>query len=310
MPGEAGRNSIFGLSPVAVFSILVALSLAIWWSPLVSSLALAWRDDRYTHILLIIPVSVALVLLEWKPSLSLSFDSSRAIGSALLAIAVSITSLARWKSASLSSDVDLSLNMLALILWWMAAFVFCFGLRASCRSIFPLGFLLWLIPLPESVMNPIIGLLQQGSALAAHVLFWVAGVPVEQSGMLVHIPGLTLEVAPECSSIRSSLMLVVTTMVLAQLLLGSPWRKALIVAVAIPLSVAKNGLRIFTIAMLGTRVDAGFLTGRFHRQGGIIFFLVALAIIFLLLWIARRGDAATGRRGDEAETLKQIPASA
>jgi exosortase/archaeosortase family protein len=85
-------------------------------------------------------------------------------------------------------------------------------------------------------------------------------------------------------------MLVVTTMVLAQLLLRSPWRKILVIAAAIPLSVAKNGLRIFAIAMLATRVDPSFLTGRLHRQGGIIFFLIAMAAIFLLLWLLRRGE--------------------
>jgi exosortase len=118
----------------------------------------------------------------------------------------------------------------------------------------------------------------------------VAGVAVEREGLFVHIPGLTIEVARECSSIRSSSMLLVTTMVLAQLLLRSPWRKAFVVAVAIPLSVAKNGLRIFVIAMLATRVDPSFLTGRLHHQGGIFFFLIALGAIFLLLWIVRRGE--------------------
>jgi hypothetical protein len=58
-----------------------------------------------------------------------------------------------------------------------------------------------------------------------------------------------------------------------------------------PLSVVKNGLRIFVIAMLATRVDPSFLTGRLHRQGGIIFFLIALGAIFLLLWMVRRGEA-------------------
>jgi len=108
--------------------------------------------------------------------------------------------------------------------------------------------------------------------------------------MLLHIPDLTLEVAPECSSIRSSLILLVTTMVVAQLLLRSTWRKAAVVAAAIPLSVAKNGLRIFVIGMLATRVDPGFLTGRLHRQGGVIFLLIALAVIFLVIWILRRGE--------------------
>ena len=111
-----------------------------------------------------------------------------------------------------------------------------------------------------------------------------------QNGVLLTIPGLTVEVAQECSSIRSSSMLLVTTMVLAQLLLRSPWRKALVIGVAVPLSVAKNGLRIFTIAMLATRVDPAYLTGRLHHEGGIVFFMIALIGVFVLLWILRRGE--------------------
>jgi hypothetical protein len=42
--------------------------------------------------------------------------------------------------------------------------------------------------------------------------------------------------------------------------------------------------------MLATRVDPGYMTGRFHHQGGIIFFAIALIAIFALLWILRRGE--------------------
>jgi exosortase/archaeosortase family protein len=79
-------------------------------------------------------------------------------------------------------------------------------------------------------------------------------------------------------------------MVLAQVLLHSAWRKTVVIALAIPLSVAKNGLRIFVLAMLTTPVDRTFLTGRLHHQGGIIYFLIALAAIGLLIWGARRGE--------------------
>jgi exosortase len=144
------------------------------------------------------------------------------------------------------------------------------------------------------VLNPIVRLLQEGSATSARLLFAIAGVPVVHEGTLITLPGLTVEVARECSSIRSSLMLVVTTMVLAQMLVHSVWRKLVVIAVAIPLSVAKNGLRIFVLAMLTTRVDRSFITGRLHHQGGIIYFLIALAVVLGLIWILRRGDEKRG----------------
>jgi exosortase/archaeosortase family protein len=85
-------------------------------------------------------------------------------------------------------------------------------------------------------------------------------------------------------------MLVVTTMVLAHLFLRSGWRKALLALAAIPLSVAKNGLRIFTIAELGTRIDPGFLNGKLHHNGGILFFGLSVVAVGVLLWILRRTE--------------------
>jgi exosortase/archaeosortase family protein len=107
---------------------------------------------------------------------------------------------------------------------------------------------------------------------------------------MLSIPGLDIEVARECSSIRSSMMLIVTTMFLAQLFLRSWWKKALLILVAIPLSVAKNALRIFTIAELGTRVDPGFLDGKLHRHGGIVFFSLAVVVVGLLVWALRGSE--------------------
>jgi exosortase len=281
-------ESMFKSAPPVVFAPLSVIAVAIWWNPLASLFTLALRNEQYTHILLILPISAALIFLQWKPPAGPSV-SSAAIGSALLLIAVMARVAMVWIELS-SPDVQLSLNILALVAWWIGAFLACFGAGAFRRALFPLCFLLWMVPLPEFLLDPLVSLLQQGSAASAHLFFAVAGFPVEQRGTLLHIPGLTLEVAPECSSIRSSMMLLVTSMVCAQLLLRSFWRKAVVVAVAIPLCVVKNGLRIFALGVLATKVDPGFLTGRFHRQGGIIFLLIALLGIFLLLWILRRGE--------------------
>ena len=219
-----------------------------------------------------------------------STRTSLGIGSSLLGAAVLATIATRLGVVRLQTDEQLSLNMLALVIWWLGAFIFCFGVRAFRRALFPLCFLFWIVPLPQFLLNPIIRLLQGGSVTSAHLLLSAAGVPVSENGTLLTIPGLTVEVARECSSIRSSLMLVVTTMVLAQVLLRSAWRKTLVIALAIPLSVVKNGLRIFVLAMLATRVDRSFLTGKLHHQGGVIYLLIALAGIFLLIWMMRRGE--------------------
>jgi exosortase len=273
----------------AGFALLLAASLFVGWRPLFETFALSLHNDEYTYILLILPISAALIFIDWRPLQKIVSSNAR-IGSILLATAGLVgCSIVGW-SALLPPDERLSIWMIALVLWWIASFVFCFGFRASRLVLFPLCLLFGLVPFPQLLFNAIVSALQQSSAWAAYVLFAAFGVPVSQNGTLLTIPGLTLKVAQECSSIRSSSMLLITTIVLAQLLLRSPWRKGLLISLSIPLSVAKNALRIFTIAMLGTRVDPGYLTGKFHHQGGIVFYAIALMCIIALLWILRRSE--------------------
>jgi exosortase len=280
------NQQIANLRPWWWFLFLAAVSLMIGGHTLLILLALAGRNDAYTHILLIVPIVAGLIYLEW-PTARLTVAPSWRAGSIFLLSAAIVAVLAKWGTSSLGSDVQLSISTLAIVLWWIGAFVACFGTRTSRSLLFPLCFLLCLVPLPTFLLDAIVGFLQRGSADAAQLLFNAVGVPVVQDGIRLSIPGLTVEVAQECSSIRSSLILLVSTMVLAQLFLRSPWRKAFVIAVVVPLSLAKNGLRIFTIAMLGTRVDPGFLNGKLHHNGGVIFLAIALLVIFLLLWILR-----------------------
>jgi exosortase len=280
-------QSALKLSPRSLFLVLAAIFLALWWSPLASTFSLSIHDDQYTHILLIVPISAALILLDWN-SQDASIRPSVPIVSLLL-IGV-LANLILSRMLTLSGDILLSLRMLVFVLSCIAAFALCFGTRAFRQSLFPLLFLLWLVPFPGFVVNAIVNFLQHSSAATARAIFILARVPVELRGLLIHLPGLTLEVAPECSSIRSSLVLVVTTMVLAHLLLRTWWKKPLLIALAIPLAVAKNGLRIFVLGFLAIRVDRSYLRSRLHYQGGFIFLLIALAGIFLALWILRKGE--------------------
>ncbi len=277
-----------------VFSSLCALSAAIWWRDLASLYRLALSNDAYTHVLLILPLAVALIYFDSKTPSTQPLPGMR-LGTILLAIALAIGLYAHWKLPAAPGIVGLSAATFGLIVWWFASVIFCFGTRTVRAYLFPLCFLLLMVPVPESVLARIVEFLQQQSALATRIMFRLIGVPATQDGVMVSIPGLDIEVAQECSSIRSSMILVVTTAVFAHLFLRSWWRKAALIVAAVPLSVAKNGLRIFTIAELGTRVDRGFLNGSLHHHGGILFWGVSVAAMVVLLWLLRKTDAPATR---------------
>ena len=285
------NETMINQAPKSAFLFLCAVSLLAAWRPLREAFRLAIDDDGYTHLLLIVPMTAALIWLEWRSPKPLLAPGPRA-GLVLLGVSLLVAGFTRW-SSHLLPDERLAGKMLALVTWWVGSFVLCFGIRVSRSLLFPLGFLYVAVPIPRFLLNDIVGWLQLGSAFVAHGMFSLAGVPVSQDGVLLSIPDLTVEVAKECSSIRSTSMLLVTTMLLAQLFLRAAWRKWLVILLAIPVSLAKNGLRIFTIAMLGTKVDPSYLTGRLHHQGGVIFFTLSLGGMFLVLWILRRNEVSS-----------------
>lgn len=273
------------------FLALVAASVAFWWPPIASTIKLALSTDAYTYILLIVPLSLAMVYLEREPAAVSS--SGMQLGMLLLASAILLRLLTAWNRSSSPASLSLSLSVLALVLWWSGSVITCLGLRFWRSHFFAFSLLFLLVPLPGTAVNAATEMLQRSSAVATEALFRIAQVPVYRNGVVLSIPGLDLEVASECSSIRSSTMLIVITLLLAHLFLRSKWRKILLVIAAIPLSVAKNAIRIFTIAELGTRVDPAYLSGRLHHSGGIVFFSFAVILIILLAWVLRRNELRT-----------------
>lgn len=293
-PAVNGLQSVRNYSKYLALVAFLAGSIALWWQSLASTVRLALTSDAHTYILLILPVSVALIYLETNRNTATS-GSGKWVGAILLGAALLLRGLT-GSTVNFSPSDGLTLSMFALVIWVIGSIVVCFGLQVFRSLLFPVCFLFLVVPLPDGVLNWITEFLQQQSAWAASILFRAVGVPVTVGGIMLSIPGLNIEVARECSSIRSSTMLFVVTLILAHLFLRTWSGKILLVLSAIPLSVAKNALRIFTISELGTRVDPGFLTGNFHRRGGIVFLGLALLATVLLLWALRKGEIQTAAR--------------
>ena len=170
----------------------------------------------------------------------------------------------------------------------IAAFALCYGPNPCRQSPFPLALLLAAAPLPQSWLDRSTWFLQQGSALATGWLFSLANVPFVRRDMIFALPKLDIEIARECSGIRSSLVLLVCGLVLGYLFLKSPWARTVIGVAVIPITIAKNGFRIFTLSLLGMYVDPSFLSGRLHRNGGALFFVVAFIALLGLIRLLRR----------------------
>jgi len=284
------------------FLFLCAASLAIWWKPCLTTVDLALGSPEYSHILVILPISAALAFLR-RSTVRGTANFNLALGIPLLLLSLA-AGLWSFRTSFRVPDVGLFVSMLTLVVWWIGAIVLCFGWRVVLLLLFPILLLFWVAPWPEFFLSRVVGALQETSASLTYFMFEAVGVPVGKNGVVLSIPGLDIEVAKECSSIRSSVVLVITSMVLAHLFLRLAWRKGLVTLLAIPLSIVKNAVRIFTLSLLGTHVDPGFLTGRLHKQGGVVFF--SLTVIGLWLIIC----ALQERKGISPDKLVRLKATA
>jgi exosortase/archaeosortase family protein len=128
------------------------------------------------------------------------------------------------------------------------------------------------------------------------MLFELSGMPLLRQDTFFRLPTLPLEVAPECSGIHSTVVLFITSLVAGYVCLRSPWRRALLTLIVIPLALLRNGLRIFTIGELCVNIGPEMLDSYIHRRGGPIFFALSLIpffLILLLLWKSERKGPPT-----------------
>jgi len=179
---------------------------------------------------------------------------------------------------------------LSIVIIWTGAFLICYGASALRAAAFPFLFLLLMIPIPDSALDKIIYLLQRGSTEIAWLIFKTVQVPVLRQGFVLSVPGVTIEVAKECSSIRSSMALLITCILAAHLYLRTPWKVLLFVLLSLPLSVIKNGIRIATLTLLSLYVNPDFLYGKLHRQGGFVFFFLTLLMLWPVFILLERSD--------------------
>lgn len=202
------------------------------------------------------------------------------------------------RSGSKFNNVDyLALTTFSFLLFF-TGICFLFLGRDTLRKVaFPLGFLLFLVPVPTFLMDRIVTFLQHGSADATQVMFQLARMPFLRSGMEFRLPGISLEVAPECSGIHSTLVLFITSLVAGHLFLRSTWKRTALTLLVIPLALVRNGFRVFTIGELCVHVGPHMVDSPIHRRGGPIFFILSLVPFFLFLYLLARTEVKTGSQG-------------
>jgi exosortase C (VPDSG-CTERM-specific) len=269
---------------------VLAITVLCFGKPLSEVALLAVRSPVYSYILLLPFVTVYLLSVEpskvvWN-RVPRRFPALVPLAAGLAILLGYFLATGRgWAPSPEDRLAALTLSLVcfvyAIVAAWMSG-------SSSRGVVLPLSLLVFVAPFPSVVLSGIEGFLQHRSADVAQLFFMVAGTPFVRDETFFRLPGISLVVAPECSGVRSTLALFITSLVAAHLILRSSWSKAVLVAFVLPLAIARNAFRIFTIGQLCIHFGPQMIDSPLHHRGGPIFFALSL-IPFLLLLLYLRG---------------------
>jgi len=274
--------------------------------PLLKLVSFAWHSALFSYIILIPFISGYLI---WSIRQTLNFEIVQPCWpGAIIAWAAGAGIMAwSWIARSQGWQPEtqdyLSVTTLALLCCFWGLCLAVLGTKLLGQVFFPLAFLIFAVPMPTSWLENVDLFFQHTSAAAAQGFFVLAQEPMKGEGLLLHLTNITLRVAPECSGIHSTIVLVMTSLLASYLFLQRPWTRAVLVLATIPLAILRNGFRVFVLGMLCVHVDPEMIHSWVHTKGGPIFFALSLIPFFLLLlFLRKRGVAANSLPKTQPET--------
>jgi exosortase len=270
-----------------LFGLWLVFTVLLSWRPLHSLLHYSFGNDDASHILLIPFISAWLIFIDRRVIFS-RVSTDIAVATSLFVPGIIFIV---WSYRTVPSSP--SACAFGLVLLWISGFAMVFGRAALQAARFPLLFLFLFIPFPDILLNRIVYYLQKGSAEIAALLFNMSTLPVLREGFIFHLPRFSIEVARECSGIRSSIALLVLAILVGHFFLRKFWKQVIFVLAGFVVMIIKNGIRIVTLTLLAEYVDPSFLYGSLHREGGVVFFMIGLLLLVPVFLVLQRGEPRT-----------------
>lgn len=261
-----------GLLSQLQFPILLAL-LGVVFYPVYPSLANTWLNHSDNSHGILVPFIAAYFAWSKKDELRSVPLSTSWWGFAVLVFSLGFYLLSYAGGIAVVARLMIVTSLMGLVL-------FCYGREIFKTLAFPLFFLFFMVPVPDTVLGIAALPLQLFATKASTFLIQVVGIPVFREGNMVYFAQTQLEVAEACSGIRSIMSYAMLSVILAYMLKGS-WRKrAILVASAVPLALFANIVRVTGTGILahfyGDRVARGFL----HEFSGLAVFAFGFVLLF------------------------------
>lgn len=277
---------------------IVCAALALMVAPTLFALAqTTWRDPSHSHGPIVLAIAIWLFasrfrrlrqdpLVEMRPSPAAGWPLV-VVGSALHAIG--------------RSQDFMALEVLAVMPVLLGCTLLFFGPAPARRMWFAFVFVLFLVPLPGSIVDAITQPLKIAVSQAAEAMLHAAGYPVGRAGVTLTVGPYMLLVADACAGLNSLFVLEAFGLLYLNVVQhASAFRNVAMTLLVLPVSFAANVVRVTTLALVTFHFGDAAGRGFVHQFSGIL-----LLVCALLLLIAADGalrGAVAWRRPRAART--------
>ncbi|MEF7616501.1 exosortase B [Aquincola sp. MAHUQ-54] len=274
-----------GLDWVALGALAVAF-LAMYLPSYLMLAERVWPTDEQGHGPIILAVSIYLFYAKRKELIACEPRPALLGGFALLALGVLLYAVGRSQFIMFFELLSQQLVLIALLLLF-------FGTRGLRVVWFAVFFLLFMVPLPGSVVSSITGPLKSAVSAVASTVLYQVGYPIGRAGVVLTVGPYQLLVADACAGLNSMFTLEALGLLYMNLMnYKSALRNVILATLIIPISFVANIVRVIILVLvtyhLGDEAGQGFI----HGFAGMVLFLVGLILILMVdkgLGLAFRG---------------------
>jgi exosortase len=272
---------------VVWFTILLSLLVLLYASVLKLLVAQWWTDPNYGHGFFV-PLFSGYILWHQRERWTKSEIEPSNFGLLVMLGAVALLFIGSLGAELFTSRFSLLVLIAGIIL-------FLAGWKMLRAVVFPLAFLIFMIPIPVIIYNQITFPLQLIASRLATVWLELVGVPVLRDGNVLVLSNFSLEVAEACSGIRSLMSLIALAVAYGHLAEPRRWVRYALVVLMVPSAIVTNAMRIMGAGVLAHKFGPQAAEGFLHQFSGWVVFLATLVLIFLCHWILRHVAQGTKR---------------
>lgn len=268
---------------------IIWAAVAILYAPALKELyGQYWGAIDYTHAFFILPVSIFLAWLRRfraKDALASGPASPAcALGGMVLLIGGLFLFLYGWQQGHVSV---VTFSLIPVILGLV---LYRYNCRVARVLLFPISYLLLMVPPPLGILDAVTLPLRTGVASAVAGLLGLF-YTVQREGLMLTIDHAQVFIGKTCSGLRSMVSVLALALVYMHLVRMERWKKLILIAAVIPLALVGNFVRVVALSLVAYYFGKEVAEGWFHGASGMAVFL---ALILGMIWL---GNALGGAAG-------------